>query len=76
MSLKFLAKLSHFITMMFGIALGMTICILYQFKVGIFIDSLSPVVVFIIIVSGLLRGYTLFIWKSKDLESKIFDQSL
>ena len=76
MSLKFLAQLSHFITMMFGIALGMTICILYQFKVGIFIDSLSPVVVFIIIVSGLLRGYTLFIWKSKDLESKIFDQSL
>ena len=76
MSLKFLAQLSHFITMMFGIALGMTICILYQFKVGIFIDRLSPVVVFIIIVSGLLRGYTLFIWKSKDLESKIFDQSL
>lgn len=76
MSLKFLAQLSHFITMMFGIAFGMAICILYQFKVGIFIDSLSPVVVFIIIVSGLLRGYTLFIWKSKDLESKIFDQSL
>mgnify|MGYP001397830703 FL=1 len=76
MSLKFLAQLSHFITMMFGIAFGMAICILYQFKVGIFIDRLSPVVVFIIIVSGLLRGYTLFIWKSKDLESKIFDQSL
>ncbi len=76
MSLKLLAQLSHFITMMFGIALGMAICILYQFKVGIFIDSLSPVVVFMIIASGLLRGYTLFIWKSKDLESKIFDQSL
>ena len=76
MSLKFLAQLSPFITMMFGIAFGMAICILYQFKVGIFIDRLSPVVVFIIIVSGLLRGYTLFIWKSKDLESKIFDQSL
>ena len=76
MSLKFLAQLSHFITMMFGIAFGMAICILYQFKVGIFIDRLSPLVVFIIIVSGLLRGYTLFIWKSKDLESKIFDQSL
>ena len=76
MSLKFLAQLSHFITMMFGIAFGMAICILYQFKVGIFIDRLSPVVVFIIIVSCLLRGYTLFIWKSKDLESKIFDQSL
>ena len=76
MSLKLLAQLSHFITMMFGIALGMTICILYQFKVGIFIDSLSPIVVLIIIVSGLLRGYTLFIWKSKDLQSKIFDQSL
>ncbi len=76
MSLKFLAQLSHFITMMFGIAFGMAICILYQFKVGIFIDRLSTVVVFIIIVSGLLRGYTLFIWKSKDLESKIFDQSL
>ena len=76
MSLKLLAQLSHFITMLFGIALGMAICILYQFKVGIFIDGLSPVVVLIIIISGLLRGYTLFIWKSKDLKSKIFDQSL
>ena len=74
MSLKFLAQLSHFITMMFGVALGMSICILYQFKVGIFIDELSPVVVLIIIISGLLRVYTLFIWKSKDLKSKVFDQ--
>tara|TARA_B100000427_G_scaffold47666_1_gene35658 strand:- start:31 stop:261 length:231 start_codon:yes stop_codon:yes gene_type:complete len=76
MSLKSLAQLSHFITMMFGIALGMAICILYQFKVGIFIDSLSPVIVLIIIASGLLRAYTLFIWKSKDFKSKNFDQSL
>ena len=76
MSLKLLAQLSHFITMMFGIALGMAICILYQFKVGIFIDSLSPVIVLIIIASGLLRAYTLFIWKSKDFKSKNFDQSL
>ena len=76
MSLKALAQLSHLITMMFGVALGIAICILYQFKVGIFIDSLSPVIVLIIIASGLLRAYTLFIWKSKDFKSKNFDQSL
>jgi len=76
MSLKALAQLSHLITMMFGVALGIAICILYQFKVGIFIENLSPIVILIIIVSGLLRAYTLFIWRKHDLKSKFFDKSL
>ncbi len=42
MSLKLLTQLSHFITMMFGIALGMTLCLLYQYKVKTFIDDLIP----------------------------------
>ena len=37
MSLKGLTQLSHFITMMFGIALGMTLCLLYQHMVKIII---------------------------------------
>ena len=31
MTLKILTQLSHFITMLFGIALGMTLTILYQY---------------------------------------------
>ena len=41
MSLKGLTQLSHFITMMFGIALGMTLCLLYQHMVKIIIFDLS-----------------------------------
>ena len=41
MSLKFLAQLSHFVTLIFGVALGITLCILYQFKFGIFIEELT-----------------------------------
>ncbi len=37
MSLKGLTQLSHFSTMMFGIALGMTLCLLYQHMVKIII---------------------------------------
>ena len=40
MTFKFLAQLSHFITMLFGIALGMTICLLYQYTTKIFIFDL------------------------------------
>ena len=73
MSLKLLTKLSHFITMMFGVALGMALCILYQFKVNLFIESLSPIIMIIIIIGLFLRGYTLIIWKKNDYSSKIFN---
>jgi len=73
MSLKLLTKLSHFITMMFGVALGMTLCILYQFKVNLFIESLSPIIITIILISSGLRAYTLMIWKKNDYSSKIFN---
>ena len=39
MSLKRLAQLSHFITMMFGVALGMTFSLLYQHMVKIIITD-------------------------------------
>ena len=63
MSLKSLTQLSHFITMMFGIAFGMTLCLLYQHMVQIVIFDLSIIILSIIFFSGLLRIYTLVLWK-------------
>ncbi len=74
MSLKLLAQLSHFITMMFGIALGIALCILYQYKIGIFIEDLTLYVIFLIFLCGGLRVYTLFLWKKYSLDSKIFNK--
>ncbi len=73
MSLKLLAQLSHFITMMFGIALGIALCILYQYRIGIFIEDLTLFVIFLVFLCGVLRAYTLFLWKKYHLDSKIFN---
>ncbi len=73
MSLKFLVKLSHFVTMMFGIALGMTLCIIYQFNVDMFIIGLSPLILVIILISSCLRGYTLIIWRKNNYNEKVFN---
>jgi len=72
MSLKSLAQLSHFITMMFGIALGIALSILYQFRIGIFIEDLTLLVIVLVFLSGGLRVYTLFLWNKYNLNSKIF----
>ena len=74
MSFKILAQLSHFITMVFGVALGIAICIFYQYRIGIFIENLAPVVLVLVFLSGLLRIYTLRLWKKYDLESKVFNE--
>ena len=74
MSLKILVKLSHFITMMFGIALGMSICIYYQYSIDIFIDKLSPFIIAIVLFSGVLRIYTLVVWKNGGYKSKLFNE--
>ena len=74
MSLKLLAQLSHFITMMFGIALGIALCILYQYRIGIFIEDLTLFAIFLIFLSVGLRVYTLFLWNKYDLDSKIFNK--
>ena len=76
MSLKLLAQLSHLITMMFGIAFGMTICILYQYRVDIFILDLSPIILLIIFFSGCLRVYTHIVWKKNDYDTKLFKSSI
>ena len=73
MSLKVLTQLSHFITMMFGIALGMTLCILYQYMVQIIIFDLSPIILLIIFISGCLRVYTLFLWKKGNYNHKLLN---
>ena len=65
-SFKRFAQLSHFITMMFGIALGITICILYQHFFAIFIVGLTPIVIFIISISVCLRVYTILVWRKKN----------
>ncbi|MBA66050.1 MAG: hypothetical protein CMG55_09650 [Candidatus Marinimicrobia bacterium] len=73
MSLKLLAQLSHFITMMFGVALGISMCIWYQFKVNFFIDKLTPFIISLVIISGCLRIFTLVIWKKNNYHLKFFD---
>jgi len=74
MSLKALTQLSHFITMMFGIALGMTLCLLYQHMGHIIIFDLSIIILFIIFFSGLLRIYTLILWKRGNYQLKIINE--
>ena len=70
MSLKRLAQLSHFITMMFGVALGMTLSILYQHMVKIIITDLSLIILFIVFFSIIFRAYTLFIWRKENYNLK------
>jgi len=74
MTFKVLAQLSHFITMMFGIALGMTICLLYQYTTKIFIFDLTPFILLIILISSILRVYTMFLWKKYNYDAKIFSR--
>ena len=70
MSLKRLAQLSHFITMMFGVALGMTFSLLYQHMIKIIITDLSLIILFIVFFSIIVRVYTLFIWKKENYNLK------
>ena len=74
MTFKLLAQLSHFITMLFGIALGMTICLLYQYTTKIFIFDLTPFILLIVIISSILRVYTMFLWKKNKYDAKIFSK--
>ena len=74
MSIKLLTQLSHFITMMFGIAFGIALCIFYQYRIGIFIEDLTLFVIFLVFLSGGLRVYTLFLWSKYNLDSKIFNK--
>ena len=73
MSLKELTQLSHFITMMFGIALGMTLCLLYQHMVKIIIFDLSSIILLIVFFSICLRVYTLYLWKKGNYNHKLFN---
>ena len=72
-SFKRFAQLSHFITMMFGIALGITICMLYQHFFAIFIVGLTPIVIVIIAISVCLRLYTILVWRKKNYHIHLKD---
>ena len=63
--MRFLIFLSHFVTLMFGVALGMSLCLLYQYMVKIFIFDLSATILLIVFVSTLLRVYTVIVWNKK-----------
>ena len=68
MTLKILTQLSHFITMLFGIALGMTLTILYQYVnqgVDLIIMNLYSPIIIITFIGVVLRIITIFIWKNK-----------
>ena len=69
MTLKILTQLSHFITMLFGIALGMALTILYQYVnqgVDLIIMDLYLPIIIITFIGVVLRIITMFIWKNKD----------
>ena len=69
MTLKILTQLSHFITMLFGIALGMTLTILYQYVnqgVDLIIMNLYSPIIIITFIGVVLRIITIFIWKNKN----------
>ena len=68
-SFKSLAILSHSITMFFGIALGMTICITYQHYIGLFLYQLLPYIIFIVVISIILRVYFIIAWKKMGFNS-------
>ena len=70
---KSLAILSHSITMFFGIALGMTICITYQHFIGLFLYKLLPHIIFILVTSIILRIYFILAWKKMGYNSILFD---
>ena len=70
MSLKRLVQLSHFITMLFGVALGMTLSLLYQHMVKIIITDLSLIILLIVSFSAILRVYTLLIWRKENYNLK------
>ena len=72
-SFKSLAILSHSITMFFGIALGMTICITYQHYIGLFLYKLLPYIIVIVVISILLRVYFILTWKKMGYDSILFD---
>ena len=76
MSLKILIQLSHFVSLMFGIALGVTLCILYQFKIGIFIEDLTSVALLLVLFSAVLRAYTLYLMKKNNLKSILFEKHI
>ena len=72
-SFKSLAILSHSITMFFGIALGMTICITYQHYIGLFLHRLLPYIIFIVVISIILRVYFIMAWKKMGYNSVLFN---
>ena len=72
-SFKSLAIFSHSITMFFGIALGMTICITYQHYMGLFLYNLLPYIIFIVVISIILRVYFILAWKKMGYNSILFD---
>ncbi len=65
-SFKMFAQLSHFISMIFGIALGITICILYQHFFAIFIVGLTPLVVLIVTLGVCLRLFSILLWRKNN----------
>jgi|TARA_B110000914_G_scaffold99462_1_gene87569 hypothetical protein len=75
-SFKILAQLSHFITMLFGIALGLTLSILYQHYLGLFLVALTPIIVILVLMSICLRAYSVFLWKNGNYDSYFVNKDL
>jgi len=76
MSFKILVKISHFTTMMFGIALGIALCIFYQHTFAIFLTDLMPIIIYVLIISIFLRIYTIWIWRKYNYSFKKIEKSL
>ena len=74
MNLKVLTQLSHFVTLLFGIAFGMSLCLVYQHYITFFIFDLSPIILLIVFISICLRGYTHYLWKIGNYDIRLFDK--
>ena len=71
MRLKILIQLSHFITMLFGVALGFTLTIYFEY----ILYNSSPIIsylvwpiILIVIIGVLLRTATIYLWRKNNIE--------
>jgi|TARA_B110000914_G_scaffold3582_1_gene3126 hypothetical protein len=77
MKFKLLVQLSHGITMLFGVAFGITISLLYQYQIQaqLTLLGLVPLIIIIVLIGCFLRAYTLYFWsREKSIIKEIFNK--
>jgi len=75
-SIKFLIKISHLTTLIFGVALGLSFSILYQHFYAIFVSNLSIYVLGLVVIGVILRILTFLMWKQYNINFNELNQFL